>query len=90
LWPVSTVASRRCYALQKSGRSRPGRFCASRLHAAYVECDNANERADKIAPTPLRLLGAPTEVAYGVLFLASEEASFVTATQLVIDGGCIA
>jgi NAD(P)-dependent dehydrogenase (short-subunit alcohol dehydrogenase family) len=32
------------------------------------------ERADKIATTPLRRIGKPIEVAYGVLFLASDEA----------------
>jgi cyclopentanol dehydrogenase len=31
--------------------------------------------------------GRPEEVAYGVLFLASEEASYVTGSELVIDGG---
>ena len=31
-------------------------------------------------------LGKPIEVAYGVLFLASDEASFITGTELVIDG----
>jgi len=31
--------------------------------------------------------GRPEEVAYGVLFLASDEASFVTGSELVIDGG---
>ncbi len=32
-------------------------------------------------------MGAPEEVAYGVLFLVSEDASFVTGHALVIDGG---
>ena len=32
----------------------------------------------------------PKDVAYAALFLASDEASFVTGTELVIDGGYIA
>jgi NAD(P)-dependent dehydrogenase (short-subunit alcohol dehydrogenase family) len=35
-------------------------------------------------------LGEVMDVAYGVLFLASDEASFITGTELVIDGGYIA
>jgi NAD(P)-dependent dehydrogenase (short-subunit alcohol dehydrogenase family) len=37
--------------------------------------------------TPLGRSGTPEEVAYGVLYLASDEASFVTGSELVIDGG---
>lgn len=39
---------------------------------------------------PLHLLnrvGTPREVAYAILFLASDEASFITATPLLVDGG---
>ncbi len=42
---------------------------------------------------PLHLLnrvGAPREVANAILFLASEEASFITATPLLVDGGYLA
>jgi NAD(P)-dependent dehydrogenase (short-subunit alcohol dehydrogenase family) len=36
---------------------------------------------------PIGRLGRPEDVAYGVLYLASDESSFVTGSQLVIDGG---
>jgi len=35
-------------------------------------------------------VGTPQEVAYGVLYLASDEASYVTGSELVIDGGTTA
>jgi 2-keto-3-deoxy-L-fuconate dehydrogenase len=40
-----------------------------------------------IARHPLGRLGTADEVAYGALYLVSDEAAFVTGAQLVIDGG---
>jgi len=41
------------------------------------------------AMCPLDRMGTPEEVANGILFLASDEASYITATELLIDGGMI-
>jgi 3alpha(or 20beta)-hydroxysteroid dehydrogenase len=43
--------------------------------------------ADVVAATPMRRLAEPREIAYGILFLASDEASYVTGIELPIDGG---
>jgi NAD(P)-dependent dehydrogenase (short-subunit alcohol dehydrogenase family) len=43
-----------------------------------------------ISLTPLGRLGLPAEVAAGVAYLASDDASFVTGSELYIDGGFIA
>jgi len=36
---------------------------------------------------PVGHLGEPIDVAYAVLYLASDEAGFVTGSELVVDGG---
>jgi len=40
--------------------------------------------------TPLGREGKPEEIAYGVLYLASDESSFTTGIELIIDGGTTA
>lgn len=42
------------------------------------------------ASVPNGILGKPTDVANGVLFLASDEAAYMTGTEMVIDGGICA
>jgi NAD(P)-dependent dehydrogenase (short-subunit alcohol dehydrogenase family) len=49
------------------------------------------ERTEQMlsAPVPMARMGRPEEVAYGILFLASDEASYVTSAELLIDGGMV-
>ena len=44
-------------------------------------------REEVARPIPLGRLGTPDDVAYAVLYLASDESSFATGSELVIDGG---
>lgn len=39
---------------------------------------------------PMKKMGDPEDVAYAALFLASEEAKYITGTELTIDGGILA
>ena len=47
-------------------------------------------RDARLAMTPMGRLGLPIDIAYGILYLASDEAGWVTGTELIIDGGEIA
>ncbi|MCI3132120.1 glucose 1-dehydrogenase [Phenylobacterium aquaticum] len=57
---------------------------ANVLHAA----ENGNEMRDMlISRHAMGRLGVPREIADGIVFLASDESSFMTGAELVIDGG---
>lgn len=47
-------------------------------------------REKVLATVPLARAGRADEAAYAVLFLASDEASYITGTELVVDGGYLA
>ncbi len=47
-------------------------------------------REKVLATVPLGRAGSADEAAYAVLFLASDEASYITGTELVVDGGYLA
>ena len=44
----------------------------------------------RVGRTPLGRMGTPEDIAAGILYLASDESSFVTGSELVIDGGMTA
>ena len=52
--------------------------------------DNPVLLEERLKKVPLGRIGAPEDVAYGVLYLASDESSYVTGSELVIDGGSTA
>jgi NAD(P)-dependent dehydrogenase (short-subunit alcohol dehydrogenase family) len=69
------------------------------LHTPMVEARLANQRAggdvaallaQRQARIPLGFMGDGRDTAYAALFLASDEARFVTGTEIVVDGGMTA
>ena len=51
---------------------------------------DAGSREETIERTVLKRIGKPEDIANGALFLASDESSFMTGAELVIDGGLTA
>jgi len=64
----------------------PGGTATDRMVAQFGDLDQA-EKQWGLAMHPLGRLGQPVEMAKGAVFLASEEASFMTGADLLIDGG---
>src|SRR3954453_2691714 len=79
----------RIYSKAAAVRYGPLGIRVNTVHPGYLppmlNATNAGAPDQKTALTPLRRLAQPIEVAYGVLSLASDEASFVTGPELFID-----
>ena len=64
------------------------------VHPGYIDTamtqrmlNQPEYRAARVAETPIRRIGTVDDIANGVLFLASDESSFMTGSELVLDGG---
>lgn len=60
---------------------------ATENHMALVGMSKEDFIATEAPKHLLNRVGDPREVAYPILFLASDEASFITGTHLMVDGG---
>lgn len=67
------------------------------VHPGPIETDMIKDTlaspekwAQRLRRLPLGRVGKPEDIAYGVIYLASDESGFVTGSELVIDGGTTA
>lgn len=106
VWGVSAVAGAAAYQATKAAVRHLSKHAAiayaadnirvNSVHPGIIATpmvltDQAKQATDAvIANTPLGRMGAPIEIARGCLYLASDQASFVTGTELTIDGGYLA
>jgi NAD(P)-dependent dehydrogenase (short-subunit alcohol dehydrogenase family) len=78
----------------------PDRIRVNSVHPGYIwtpmvenhlrasgATDLAAARAELARQHPLGMVGEPDDIAWGVVYLASEESRFMTGAELVIDGG---
>ena len=70
---------------------------ANSIHPGPIDTDmgdqvwpDADSRERAVARTAIARMGTAQDIAYGALYLASDESSFVTGSELVIDGGSTA
>jgi 3alpha(or 20beta)-hydroxysteroid dehydrogenase len=65
----------------------PGPVDTEMLHSAFADEEALHRRLDRV---PLKRMGTVAEIVTAVLYLASDESSYMTGSEVVIDGGALA
>ncbi|VXC14836.1 MULTISPECIES: glucose 1-dehydrogenase [Burkholderiaceae] len=105
MWGIVGTAGAAAYAAAKGGVRNmtknaavtyaPENVRVNSVHPGLIRTPLVTSQSDDlngeiIAKTPMGRMGTPEEVANVCLFLASDESSFMTGAELVIDGGYLA
>lgn len=93
----AVIAFSKHVAVQYAGTGiRSNTICPGTVDSPWVErllegsADRAGARQQLVGRQPMGRLGKPVEIAMAAAYLASDEAEFITGTDLVIDGGFLA
>jgi len=105
IWGIAAVAGAHAYHATKGAVGMMSKNAAmiyvgdglrvNSLHPGFIDTPLTQSQdpamnAFVIASTPMKRAGTSREIANGALFLASDESSFMTGAELVIDGGYLA
>lgn len=87
--PAWTVDGMDVLAVDESVNSiHPGFIWTPMVEGFLREKGDVEAGREAIAALhPVGRMGEPDDIAYGALYLASDESKFVTGSELVIDGG---
>ena len=83
----------RVFTKSAAGRLAADGIRCNSIHPGPIDTDMIRAATNTVRPEtrvgeiPMGRLGRVDDIAYGALYLASDESAFVTATELVIDGG---
>jgi NAD(P)-dependent dehydrogenase (short-subunit alcohol dehydrogenase family) len=93
----AVIAFTRAVAIQYAGTGiRCNAICPGTVDSPWVQRlldqsdDPEQRRAELVARQPMGRLGRPAEIARAAVYLASDDASFVTGSEFVLDGGLTA
>ncbi|WP_089943978.1 glucose 1-dehydrogenase [Candidatus Entotheonella palauensis] len=94
---TATKGSVRLFTKATAVQHAKERIRCNSIHPGPIETDMIKDMLEspallekRMQRLPLKRIGKPEDISYGVIYLASDESSFVTGSELVIDGGTTA
>ena len=94
---VASKGAVRLLTKSTAGQYGPENIRCNSVHPGFIETEmirgilsDSEERAKRLAITPLGIFASAHDIALAVLFLASDESRYMTGSELVIDGGITA